>query len=58
MPPNPSEPATIPTDRNSTSTGTPSRAENLLEAIPSSNSKPVSSTARFIHMLLQLEPTA
>src|SRR6478672_4381466 len=31
----------MPTARNKTKTGTPSRAENLLDAIPRSNSSPV-----------------
>lgn len=39
----PSEPARIPTARNNTSTGTPSRAENLLEAMPMRSSTPASS---------------
>jgi hypothetical protein len=43
------ESASIPTERNSTSTGTPSRAENLLEAMTSSSSTPASSTAVLIH---------
>jgi hypothetical protein len=38
----------ISTERNSTSTGTPSRAENLLEAMPSSSSMPARSIARLI----------
>src|SRR5690606_33064040 len=41
MPPIPSEPASMPTPRNSTSTGTPRRAENLLDAMPSNSSRPV-----------------
>jgi hypothetical protein len=43
MRPSPSEPASIPTPRNNTSTGTPRRAENLLEPMPTSSSTPTSS---------------
>jgi hypothetical protein len=41
----------MPTPMNSTSTGTPRRAENLLEAIPSSSSTPAASIAALSHTL-------
>ena len=40
LPPIPSEPASIPSSRNSTSTGIPSREDTLLEAIPNSRRMP------------------